>query len=86
MRRWIFSGLFDEVSLPCGGLELDAIVSFDCGLDGIAFTVLDGGRADAGAGKAACSAASGVDGNRRGFPITPFTGDNKVASGYEALE
>jgi hypothetical protein len=23
-----FSGLFDEVSLPSGGLELDAIVSF----------------------------------------------------------
>ena len=78
--------MLDDIGLPCGRLELDQIASFAFGFDGLAFAILDGRRSDAGAGKAACSAALGVDRNRRGFSLTPIGGDNKVSTRHEALE
>jgi hypothetical protein len=68
LSRWL-----DEVSLPCGGLELDQIVSFASGLHRLAAAILDGDRSDAGADNSAFAAPLGVDGNRAGFSLTPIT-------------
>ena len=78
--------MLDDISLSSDGLEFDEIASFACGLRGLAAAILDGRRADAGAGKAAFSAALGVDGNRTNLPLAPITGNNKVPTRHEALE
>ena len=78
--------MLDDISLPSDGLEFDEIASFACGLHGIAFAILKGCRPDAGAGKAACSAALGLDGNRTDLSLAPITGNNKVPARHEALE
>ena len=78
--------MLDDISLSSDGLEFDEIASFAFDLHGLAAAILDGRRADAEAGKAAFSAALGVDRNRLGFPLAPITGNNKVPARHEALE
>ena len=78
--------MFDDISLPSDGLEFDEIASFACGLRGLAAAILDGRRADAGAGKAAFSAILGVDGNRTNLSLAPIRRDNKVPARHEPLE
>ena len=78
--------MFDDISIPCGGLKFDEVASFAFGFDCIAFAVLDGRVSDAGAGNTAFSATLGLDGNRIGFPLAPIGGDNKVPARNEALE
>ncbi len=46
----VFSGFFEEVSLPCGRLELDQIASFAGGFHRVSAAILDGRRPDAGGG------------------------------------
>ena len=78
--------MLDDISLSSDGLEFDEIASFAYGLHGFSFAILDGRRADAGAGKAAFSAALGLDRNRTNLSLSPLRRNNKVPARHEALE
>ena len=78
--------MLDDISLSSDGLEFDEIASVACCLHGLSFAILKGRRADAGAGKAAFSAALGLDRNRTNLSFAPIGRNTKVPARHEALE